>query len=109
MRFSLIILFISFLGLSVSVAQNQNTTKISFDLLNESSVSIPLVIDGVMKPNLSPNSKSRVTCKVGTKVWTKGRKALLIIVTEEMAGQAFIVDELIKNLPNKKRREKSRP
>jgi len=84
-------------------------TKVSFDLLNESDTSIPLVIEGVMKPNLSPFSRSGVTCKVGTRVWTKGKKELLFVVTEGLEGQALIADELIKNLPNKKRREKSRP
>ena len=109
MRISLIILFVSFLGMNSLSAQNDKVAYVNFDLLNKSSVSIPLVIEGVMKPNLSPFSESGITCKVGTKVWTKGRKVLLFVVTEDLDGEVLIVNQLIDNLPHKKRREKSRP
>lgn len=66
-------------------------------LENRSDVSISLEIPGVMNPNLSPNSKSRVTLNRGQKVYFKanGRRALLLEITDEQDGQVVVVNELV--------------
>lgn len=70
---------------------------VNFVLKNNSLKSIPLVIEGVMKPNLSPMSTSYVSAEVGAKVWyrKKGKNELLLTVTEEMKGTEIIVGTLL--------------
>ncbi len=73
---------------------------VPFKLLNKSMKSIHLKIPGVMNPNLSPESSSGVDLKVGQKVFffVRGRKYLLLEVTEDLRGKKLVVNELIKEL-----------
>lgn len=72
--------------------------SVSFTLRNESVQSIPLVIPGVMNPNLSPMSDSGVQLEVGQKIFFKhkGRKYLLLEVSAEYEGTRIRVHQLIK-------------
>jgi hypothetical protein len=65
---------------------------------NTSMSSIPLQIPGVMNPNLSPMSNSGVTLDKGQKVYFKykGKKTLLLEITDQQDGDVIIVNELIK-------------
>lgn len=77
---------------------------VPFKLLNNSLRAITLEIPGVMNPNLSPMSSSGVDLAVGQKVFffAKGKKGtlkkryLLLEVTDDLAGKALAIDELIK-------------
>jgi len=91
------------IALSMIVTQPIETQKesVSFTLKNNTAKSIPLVIPGVMKPNLSPFSSSGVTVKVGQEFYyfsksKKRGKRLLFVATEEMDGQSIAVEKLIK-------------
>jgi hypothetical protein len=75
--------------------------RIRFQLYNSSETAIPLWIPGVMNPNLSPNSKSTVTLKIGQVVYykSKGRKQVLFEVDDRIAPNAVIdVAALIQKL-----------
>lgn len=80
------------------------TWAVPFKLLNNSLRAIPLEIPGVMNPNLSPMSSSGVDLAVGQQVFffAKGKKGtrkkryLLLEVTDDLAGKALAIDELIK-------------
>lgn len=71
---------------------------VPFTLRNTSMTSIPLWIPGVMNPNLSPVSNSGVDLKVGQKIFFKhrGKKYLLLKVTEEQRDQTLNVPKLIR-------------
>jgi hypothetical protein len=71
---------------------------VPFTLRNNSLKSIPLIITSYMNPNLSPKSNSGVDIPVGEKVYFKykGKKQLLLVVTEDLKGQTLVVDKLIK-------------
>ncbi|MCI4668150.1 MAG: hypothetical protein MRZ79_08310 [Bacteroidia bacterium] len=71
---------------------------VPFTLRNNSTKSIYLKIPGVMNPNLSPMSNSRVDLKVGQKIYffVKKKKYLLLEVTEEFDGEKVVVNQLIK-------------
>ncbi len=84
---------------SVSSTNLQKLETISFTLRNNSSKSIPLIIPGVMNPNLSPFSNSGVSLKVGQEIFFrhKGRKVLLLKVSDEIKNAEIIeVSTLIK-------------
>lgn len=71
---------------------------ISFTLRNETLKSIPLVIPGVMNPNLSPQSNSGVRLKVGQEIKYKkgGRAHLLLIVDNSIKeGDVLFIGERI--------------
>lgn len=73
--------------------------SINFTLHNSSLRSIPLVIPGVMNPNLSPLSDSGVDLQVGQPIYFrhKGKEALLLKVDENIRdGERIDVAELIK-------------
>jgi len=72
---------------------------ISFTLANNSAKSIPLVIPGVMNPNLSPFSKSGVDLQIGQEIYfkKKGKNRLLLVVDESIAnGDIIDVGKLVK-------------
>ena len=71
---------------------------ISFTLRNETLKSIPLVIPGVMNPNLSPQSNSGVRLKIGQEIKYKkgGRAHLLLIVDNSIKeGDVLFIGERI--------------
>lgn len=61
---------------------------IDFTLRNETMQSIPLIIPGVMNPNLSPKSNSGVSLLIGQEVKFKNRGKVYTL---------FIVDDSISN------------
>ncbi|NND77284.1 MAG: hypothetical protein HKN39_03800 [Flavobacteriales bacterium] len=103
MKFLFIIITLLSLNLDKVHAQSTSVKYVSIDLLNRSANSIPLVIEGVMKPNLSPFSRSGVSCKVGTRIWAKERKELLFVVSEEMDGTEIIVNKRLSELERNKK------
>jgi hypothetical protein len=71
---------------------------ISFTLRNETLKSIPLVIPGVMNPNLSPQSNSGVRLKIGQEIkYKKGGRAHLLLVVDDSIkeGDVLLVGERI--------------
>ena len=77
-------------GISCLQAQN-----ISMTFRNGSLQSIPLVIPGVMNPNLSPESKSGVSLDVGQKVYffpkgKGGKRELLFEVKADWKADTII-------------------
>jgi hypothetical protein len=71
---------------------------IGFTLRNETLRSIPLIIPGVMNPNLSPQSNSGVRLKVGQEIkYKKGGRAHLILVVDDSIeeGDVMFVGERI--------------
>lgn len=91
--------FVSFLFLPLLCAAQQ-TVKLTFH--NGSLRSIPLVILGVMNPNLTPLSKSYVEFETGQEVYcvingNKRNTALLFVVSDQFKdGEVLEIDELIK-------------
>ena len=69
---------------------------------NGSFISIPLIIPGVMNPNLSPKSNSGVSLDVGQEVYffpnnKKKSKALLFIVDNTFKKDTVLkIDEMIE-------------
>lgn len=63
-------------------------TSIPFTFHNSTLQSIPLIIPGVMNPNLSPKSDSGVNLAIGQKVLFKyrGKREVLFVVDESMRG-----------------------
>ena len=71
---------------------------IGFTLRNETQQSIPLIIPGVMNPNLSPQSNSGVRLKVGQEIkYKKGGRAQLLLVVDDSIkeGDVLFVGERI--------------
>ena len=71
---------------------------IRFTLRNETLRSIPLIIPGVMNPNLSPQSNSGVRLKVGQEIkYKKGGRAHLLLVVDDSIkeGDVLFVGERI--------------
>ena len=71
---------------------------IGFTLRNETLRSIPLIIPGVMNPNLSPQSNSGVRLKVGQEIkYKKGGRAHLLLVVDDSIkeGDVLFVGERI--------------
>ena len=79
-------------------APDNTKESVSFTLRNNSLKSIPLLIPGVMNPNLSPKSNSGVTLKIGQEVLFryKGKKRVLLVVDNKLEGQTIEVSKLLK-------------
>ena len=78
-----------------------NMETVNFTLHNSSLKSIPLIIPGVMKPNLSPVSNSGVSLKMGQKIYyKKGMNKVLILTVDEniRPGDKIDVAELVSNI-----------
>lgn len=91
----LLFVFVMFL----SLLRAQQSVKLTFH--NGSLKSIPLLIPGVMNPNLNPLSNSGVELEYGQEVFyfengDKRKKNLLFVVGEQFKdGQVLEIDELI--------------
>ncbi len=87
-------------GKSITVNSNK---IVNFKLQNSSDQSIPLIIPTVMNPNLSPNSMSGVSLKMGQEILFKvrGRKYVLLTVDESI--QKDDVLDVAKLLPIRKK------
>ncbi len=82
----------------------QDETYITFTLSNNSLRAIPLIIPGVMNPNLSPLSGSGVRLKLGQSIYFryKGEEVLLLVVNKDIKeGQKVNIAKLI----NKKKQD----
>lgn len=78
----------------------QKGTYINFTLENTTDKSIPLLIPTVMNPNLSPNSRSGVSLKVGQEILFRsgGKKYILLTVDENIQkGDVLDVAHILKN------------
>ena len=81
---------------------NLNAQNIPMTFHNGSFKSIPLIISGVMNPNLSPKSNSGVSLDVGKRVYffpngKKKNKALLFIVDNTFKKDTILqIDEMIE-------------
>ena len=80
-----------------------NAQSVSFTLKNNTISSIPLIIPNVMNPNLSPFSSSGVTLKIGQKIFFRhrGKKYLLLEVSEEQRDKKIAVEKLIRERKKK--------
>ncbi len=77
-----------------------NPTPTSFSLTNESAQSIPLLIPGVMNPNLSPYSRSGVTLVEGQTILYRYRGKARVILTVDnsiASGSTIEVSTLLKS------------
>lgn len=81
---------------------NTNAQNIPMTFHNGSLFSIPLIIPGVMNPNLSPKSNSGVGLDVGQKVYffpngKKKKKELLFMVAATWKRDTILeIDKMIK-------------
>ena len=91
--------FILIVGLFFATLQAQN---IHMTFHNGSLQSIPLVIPGVMNPNLSPLSNSGISLDVGQKIYffpngKRKSKALLFEIDNSLKQDTIVeIDEIIK-------------
>ena len=90
------------IGYSITEAKPVIVAKedvyINFTLRNETMKSIPLIIPGVMNPNLSPKSNSGVSLKIGQEVkYRKGGRTRVLFVVDEIIseGDVVMVGELL--------------
>lgn len=89
------------LGISESQAESWAPPKngINFTLRNTSSKPIPLIIPGVMNPNLSPNSNSGVNLAIGQEILYryKGKNQVLLVVDDTIRnGDVIDVARLLE-------------
>ncbi|MDX1315160.1 MAG: hypothetical protein R3356_06635 [Eudoraea sp.] len=92
---------VDFVDRSPRPSTDANTETVNFTLHNASLKSIPLVIPGVMKPNLSPVSNSGVSLKMGQKIYyQKGLKKILVLTVDESIkdGDKIDVARLVKKV-----------
>lgn len=72
---------------------DSNVKTVNFTLHNSSLKSIPLIIPGVMKPNLSPLSNSGVSLKTGQEIYyRKGLKKVLVLTVDENVKDGDKID-----------------
>ena len=77
--------------------------KVDFTLQNSSDKSIPLIIPTVMNPNLSPNSMSGVSLKMGQEIFFKVRGRKYVFLTVDESIQEGDVLDVAKLLPKRKK------
>jgi hypothetical protein len=83
-----------------NLLSQEDQGSVSFYLINSSLTSIPLIIPGVMNPNLSPMSSSGVELAYGQKIFFKvsGTRYLLLQVDENITqGVKVDVGKLLKD------------
>jgi len=103
MKIFLISIMLGFSGLNIELPINQTNYEsssefIELTLRNGSLKSIPLIIPGVMNPNLSPMGNSGVNLKVGQEILFnyKGKTRVLFTVDKSYAGKVVQVHEVLK-------------
>ena len=82
-----------------ALEENPEDLYISFTLRNETAQSIPLIIPGVMNPNLSPFSNSGVRLKLGQQInFRQGLKTytLLTVSPDTEEGAVLEIGALLK-------------
>jgi hypothetical protein len=88
---------------SKPVATDEKEQYVSFTLRNETLKSIPLIIPGVMNPNLSPQSNSGVRLKMGQEIkYRKGLSTRILLTVDETIkeGEVVLVGELLSEVLN---------
>jgi hypothetical protein len=94
------ILLVLSLGIAPTIvsAQKADPENVSVTFHNGSARSIPLKIENVMNPNLSPFSDSGVTMAEGTRIYYRdGRKWVeILVITSDYNGKTIEVDEILK-------------
>ncbi|MEO0900032.1 MAG: hypothetical protein AAFY71_26695 [Bacteroidota bacterium] len=109
MNYLLISIFLMFSQPNHSTLQNVDkiaaedvtpVEEVTFTLRNNTMKSIPLIIPGVMNPNLSPRSNSGVGLRVGQKIYFlhNKKKVELLTVTKELEGKTIKVGKLISKI-----------
>lgn len=91
---------LSFTEKKVVAKNNDNRKSVSFILKNKSAESIPLLIPGVMNPNLSPFSESGVDLEIGQELFFRagGKKHILLVVDKTISeGEKIDVAALLKS------------
>ncbi|RIW12947.1 hypothetical protein D0X99_17795 [Algoriphagus lacus] len=84
---------------NIEKSEKANLDEVKLTFHNGSLSSIPLIIPGVMNPNLSPMSDSGVTLKMGQKVFfkEKNKQYLLFEVSPTLKnGDVLEIQDLIK-------------
>ncbi|MGA9238949.1 hypothetical protein [Robiginitalea sp.] len=82
-----------------------STETISFTLHNSSMKSIPLIIPGVMKPNLSPMSNSGVSLEIGQKIYYKKGGIRMLVLTVDESVQSGDKIDMAKRIRTLKKSE----
>ena len=73
--------------------ENPEDLYISFTLRNETAQSIPLIIPGVMNPNLSPFSNSGVRLKIGQKInFRQGLKIYTLLTVSPAIEEGAVLE-----------------
>lgn len=73
--------------------ENNTINQKDFMLYNATDMAIPLLIPGVMNPNLSPNSESLVRLRLGQEVYYRsGLKKHLLFKVDDALSQGAIID-----------------
>lgn len=82
-----------YLGSKQEKPTTETDLQIQFILSNTSDKAIPLLIPGVMNPNLSPNSKSNVRLPIGQEIFYRnGIKKYLVLVVDEKILEGTVID-----------------
>ena len=73
--------------------ENPEDLYISFTLRNETAQSIPLIIPGVMNPNLSPFSNSGVRLKIGQQInFRQGLKTYTLLTVSPAIEEGAVLE-----------------
>lgn len=73
--------------------ENPEDLYISFTLRNETAQSIPLIIPGVMNPNLSPFSNSGVSLKIGQQInFRQGLKTYTLLTVSPAIEKGAVLE-----------------
>ena len=73
--------------------ENPEDIYINFTLRNETAQSIPLLIPGVMNPNLSPYSNSGVRLKIGQQInFREGLKTYTLLIVNDSIEEGAILE-----------------
>lgn len=94
-------ILLDFVERSPLVKSGSDKKTIPFTLRNSSLKSIPLIIPGVMNPNLSPMSNSGVALEIGQEIYyKKGLKPILLLKVDAaiMPGDKIDVAKRIRKL-----------
>ena len=89
---------LSYISYKADAPKQTDNDYVSFTLHNSSAKSIPLIIPGVMNPNLSPISNNGVDLKVGQEILfkQKGKTYVLLTVDNSYANKKVDVAKILR-------------
>ena len=96
---------LTFVDRKPKAAAASNTEKVNFTLHHSSMKSIPLIIPGVMKPNLSPMSNSGVSLEMGQKIYYKKGGVRMLVLTVDKSIQSGDKIDMAKRIRRLKKSE----